>query len=205
MHKHRNETGGVIESVVDGGSLAQAGIQADDIIHAVNGKPYAYDQLTLDTAIQEGVNGKSETVVHVDIFRNHKPMSFDIHYSALQNVDELRKQGKALAETPAPQYAPATAAPPSGQRFGFQVRPVTDADVATYGLAKARGIVVVDVEKGSLAEKMGLQPGDVILEVNNSEIGDAELFAQYVKSGAVKKFRIWRKGQALELTAPESL
>ena len=96
-------------------------------------------------------------------------------------------------------------APPAGFHLGIQVRAVTDADVTPLALAKARGIVVVDVEKGGLAEKMGILPGDVILEVNNSEIGDAELFAQYVKSGAVKKFKVWRKGQALELTAPESL
>ena len=64
---------------------------------------------------------------------------------------------------------------------------------------------MVEVEKGSLAEKIGLQEGDVILEVNNSEIGDADLFGQFVKSGAVKSFKVWRKGQAADVPMPQSM
>ncbi|MDR3751662.1 MAG: PDZ domain-containing protein [Terracidiphilus sp.] len=115
----------------------------------------------------------------------------------------LRQQAAEQARQNA--AAESSAAPASGVRFGFQLRAVTDADVATYGLAKAQGIVVVDVAKDSLAEKMGIQPGDVILEVNNSEIGDLDLFTQYLHGGSVKKFHIWRKGQGLDVAVPQSL
>ena len=130
----------------------------------------------------------------------------------LENLDELRKQGKELAETPAPPpaastpaAAPAAAAPHSGLKFGFQVRPVNDADVATYGLAKSKGIVVVQIEKGGLADAMGFKPYDVILEVNDLEIGDLPIFSAILQSGAVKKFRVWSKGKTLDLVMPQSM
>jgi hypothetical protein len=40
--------------------------------------------------------------------------------------------------------------------------------------------------------------------LNNSEIGDLDLFSQFVRSGAVKKFHVWRKGQALDFAVPQS-
>jgi S1-C subfamily serine protease len=101
--------------------------------------------------------------------------------------------------------ATATTAPASGVRFGFQVRAVTDADVIPFGLVKPKGIVVVDVLKDGLADKMGFQPGDVILEVNDSEIGDLAFFTQFIHSGVVKNFRVWRKGQSLDLAMPQDM
>jgi S1-C subfamily serine protease len=52
---------------------------------------------------------------------------------------------------------------------------------------------------------MGFKPGDVILAVNDSEIGDLEFFTQFIHSSAVKKFKVWRKGQSLELIIPQYL
>jgi hypothetical protein len=45
----------------------------------------------------------------------------------------------------------------------------------------------------------------VILEVNDSEIGDLPIFSAILQSGAVKKFQVWRKGKALDLVMPQSL
>jgi serine protease Do len=82
---------------------------------------------------------------------------------------------------------------------------VTASDVTALGLANSKGVVVTGVEKGSLADEMQMQSGDVILAVNGSEIGDVDSFAQLVRSGAAKSFRVWRKGQTLELTVPLSM
>lgn len=86
-----------------------------------------------------------------------------------------------------------------------QVRAVTAADVTALNLPRPRGIVVVNVEKGGMADGMQIESGDVILEVNNSEVGDLTFFVQFVRSGAAKSFHIWRKGQALDVAVPESL
>jgi len=41
-----------------------------------------------------------------------------------------------------------------------------------YRLSVSEGVVVVKVSDGSYAERIGLQPGDVILKVNEEEISD---------------------------------
>jgi hypothetical protein len=207
LRKHPEQAGLEVREVDLEGPPAQAGIQEKDVIRTINGHP-STDRDFLFTSIKEAAKTPGGGVVHLEILRKNKPMSFDLHYpfvkvDAAQLQQQVANQVRQHAETPAAASAPA--APPQGVRFGFQVRAVKEADVALFGLAKARGIVVVDVTKGGLADVMGFLPGDVILEVNNSEIGDLELFTQFVHSGAVKTFRVWRKGQALELTVPLTL
>jgi S1-C subfamily serine protease len=85
------------------------------------------------------------------------------------------------------------------------VRAVTESDVTAFGLPRSIGVVVTNIEKGSLAEEMQMQVGDVIFEVNGSEIGDVDSFAQLVSSGAAKRFRVWRRGQTVELAVPQSM
>ncbi len=199
LKKYPNETGGSIASVTPGGVPAQAGIQTGDILHAVNGKPYVVNQGMVSNAVMEATWHKpGGGVVHVDIFRNHAPMSIDIRYiKPPVDAAKLQQQGA--------EFAPQAAAPPSGQHFGFQVRPVIQDDMAPLALLQAKGIVVVSVLNGSLADTMGILAGDVILQVNGSDVGDVQQFAQTVRSGAAKSFRVWRKGQTVDLTVPMSM
>ncbi len=209
LKKHPEQSGCLVKDLMLDSPPQQAGLKEDDILHTADGKPCTGAD-SLSVAILADTNGKPEGgVTHMEVYRKGQLTPFDLHYPNLQvDVSKLKQSAADQAQkAAAPGSAPAApaSAPPAGFHLGIAIRAVTDADVAPMGLAKARGIVVVQVEKGSLAETMGIQPGDVILEVNNSEIGDAELFTQYVKSGAVKNFKIWRKGQALDLVVPQSL
>ena len=140
-------------------------------------------------------------------------MAFDVHYpNPDENVAALRQQSAAPSTRhpvgsviQVPSDAGAPAAPSSPVRFGFQVRAVTDADVAALGLPKAKGAVVIGIEKGGLADATQLQVGDVIVEVNGTEIGDVDFLGQIVRSGAAKSFRVLRKGSSIELTVPQSM
>jgi hypothetical protein len=100
---------------------------------------------------------------------------------------------------------PANVAPPSGVRFGFQVRPVIQDDMAPLALVSTKGLVVVSIENGSLADIMGMLAGDVILQVNGADVGDMQHFSQLIHSGAVTTFNVWRKGKTLLLTVPQSM
>ena len=199
LKKYPGETGGVVSAVAPDGAPAKAGIQANDILHAVNGKPYVINQGMVGSAVREATWHKpGGGVVHVDIFRNHAPMSFDIHYTKPPvDVAKLQQQGAEFAQQ--------AGAPPSGQHFGFQVRPVIADDMAPLALLQAKGIVVVSVLNGSLADTMGILPGDVILAVNGAEADDLPHFTQLIHSAAVNTFTVWRKGKSLELTVPQSM
>jgi hypothetical protein len=199
LTKFPNETGGTIASVVPWDPPAQAGIQGGDILHAVNGKPYVARQGMVTNAVKEATWHKpGGGVVHVDIFRNHTPKSIDIHYSKPQvNAEALQHQ-----DIVPPQSG---ATPASGVHFGFQVRPVLQDDIAPLALTSTRGLVVVSVENGSLADTMGILAGDLILQVNGADAGDTQHFSQLIHSGAVRSFRVWRKGQTVELAVPVSM
>jgi serine protease Do len=85
------------------------------------------------------------------------------------------------------------------------VRAVTESDAVVFKLSIPRGIVVINVEKGGLADAMQMEPGDVILEVNGTEIGDMQIFTQIIRSGAARTFRVWHNGQSVKSVVPESL
>lgn len=207
--KNHPERAGLEVAEVDlEGPPALAGIQEKDVIRTVNGTSCTKAEVFLTAVGAAAKQSPEGGVVHLEILRKNKPMSLDIHYPHFEaNATGLRQQVSEHTrhDASAPTAGAAPAGPAPGVRFGIQVRAVTDADVATFGLTKPRGIVVLAVEKGGLADVMGIQVGDVILEVNNSEIGDVLLFTQFVHSGEVKKFRVWRKAQALELAVPQSL
>jgi S1-C subfamily serine protease len=208
LEKHPEEACRISEVDRDGPPV-QAGIKAGDIVRSIDGRPCTGKTFYHDIN-QAMLEKKGSGDVHIEILRKNNPMSFDLLYpNPDAGVAQLRQKSAESARSNVgaghPTAAASQPAPPSGVRFGFEVRAVKEEDVAPFGLAKARGIVVVNVTKGGLADDMGFLAGDVILEVNNSEIGDVDLFVQFARSGAIKNFRVWRKGQALELTVPQSL
>jgi len=111
-----------------------------------------------------------------------------------------------------PDSSPAASAPlalptagPAGFRLGVQVRPVTVADVPAFRLSAPKGLVVVSVEKGGMAEAMQIQAGDIFLSVNGTDLANLQVFAQAIQVGGAKTFQVWHNGQLSELVVPLSL
>ncbi len=78
---------------------------------------------------------------------------------------------------------------------GLRVQEVDEAIARAVKLAKAEGVIVNDVERGSPAEKAGLKVGDIILEVNGEKITGEESIVAIVnasKSGDVLRLRVLR-------------
>lgn len=190
----------------------KAGMKEGDVLVAIDGTPCSGPDSFGPYVRAQAQKNPGGAHVKVDVLRHDKPLSFEMDYpNVVARKAEILAEAQALeqslqqAET-GQAGEPANAAPnPQGLKLGLQVRAVSDADVIPYALPKARGIVVVDVLAGSLAEKMGFAPGDVIVEVNNSEVGDLGVFKAYVQSGAIKSFRVLRKGQSLTVTMPETM
>ena len=89
-------------------------------------------------------------------------------------------------------------------RLGVAVQEVNQAFADSFKLDKPEGALVSTVEKGSPAEKAGLQSGDVIRKVNGQAIvssGDLPAIIGLAAPGDSVKLDIWRQGAQKELTA----
>ncbi|MFC5521446.1 DegQ family serine endoprotease [Polaromonas jejuensis] len=89
-------------------------------------------------------------------------------------------------------------------RLGVAVQEVNQAFADSFKLDKPEGALVSAVEKGSPADKAGLQSGDVIRQVNGQPIvssGDLPALIGLAAPGDTVKLGIWRQGSPKELTA----
>ena len=89
-------------------------------------------------------------------------------------------------------------------RLGVAVQEVNQAFADSFKLDKPEGALVSTVEKGSPADKAGLQSGDVIRKVNGQPIrsfGDLPAVIGMAVPGDTVKLDIWRQGAPKELTA----
>ena len=72
----------------------------------------------------------------------------------------------------------------------------------SFGLSKADGALVSKVEKGSPAEKAGIQEGDVILKFDGKAVGQSADLSRIVGSthpGSQSTLDVWRHGKMMTL------
>lgn len=88
-------------------------------------------------------------------------------------------------------------------RLGVVIQEVNQQLADTFGLEKPAGALVSSVEKGSPAEKAGIETGDVILKFNGKEIGRSSELPPLVSElapGAAANLEIWRKGKIKKIS-----
>ncbi|XAH26179.1 DegQ family serine endoprotease [Xylophilus sp. GW821-FHT01B05] len=89
-------------------------------------------------------------------------------------------------------------------RLGVMVQEVNQTLADSFKLDAPEGALVANVEKGSPADKAGLQTGDVIRKVDgNAIVSSADLPTQISQDlpGQKVQLQIWRKGSTQSLTA----
>jgi len=82
-------------------------------------------------------------------------------------------------------------------RLGVSVQEVNQALAESFGMKKSEGALVSSVEKGSPAEKAGVQPGDVILRFNGQPIDhsvDLPTLVADAAPGSTQKMEVMRNG-----------
>ena len=82
------------------------------------------------------------------------------------------------------EQAEVAAAGETGQAFGMVVQEITPEIARHLGLSTKTGVIVVDVQEGSTADEVGIQPQDIILQVNRVKISSMkEYVAEIGKAG----------------------
>jgi serine protease Do len=89
-------------------------------------------------------------------------------------------------------------------RLGVVVQEVNQTLADSFKLDRPEGALVSSVEKGGPAERAGLQPGDVIRQVNGQRIvssGDLPALIALASPGDKVSIDVWRKGSTEKLQA----
>ncbi len=88
-------------------------------------------------------------------------------------------------------------------RLGIQIQEVSPELAASFGLKEAQGALVAMIEKGSPAEKAGMQPGDVILKFEGKPVPNSSELPRMVgstKPGSKTRVEVWRNRATKELS-----
>ncbi|MGD0363380.1 MAG: Do family serine endopeptidase [Bryobacteraceae bacterium] len=179
-------SGVFVQSVTEGGPASNAGVHAADVIVGVNGQALKDgDQLVnMISAAQPG------STVDLKVFRDGKTLALPVKIGDRAAIVAENGGGK-----PSPDSADNDAeGAATHARLGVNIQNLTDADRDQMGL-KAGNVVIASVEPGSFAEDIGLQKGDVLVEINRHRVtsaADVKNAMQSAKPGEAMAFKLVR-------------
>ena len=169
--------GTLVARVVEGGPADKAGIEPGDVITSVN-KLNVRNESEAINAIGLMPPGSN---VNITIVRGGKPK------------DLSRKSGEYPNENSG---AKTKGINKEESVFGLSVQRLTPETREHHNLDSKQGLLITDVAAGSEAERVGIQPGDLVIAVNGKPVADAAGFKALAKqSGARVLLRIERAGQ----------
>jgi S1-C subfamily serine protease len=131
--------------------------------------------------IKEIQKKKVGQTVKLGLVRDGKSMTVEVTTSAMPAKPEAMQEKE------------------SEEKLGARIQELTPQLVTRYRVSSEikRGVVVVGVEEGSPAEDIGLQEGDVILEINRKKIETVKDFEKAAKEMNMEKgvvLRLHRRG-----------
>jgi serine protease Do len=171
--------GALVASVAPNSPADQAGLRPGDVIVEYNGQR-VQESTQLPILVARTDVGKDATLT---VLRDKKRVPVTV------KIGELKDE-EIVASAPQP------------GKLGLAFQNVTPELAESLGLDRATGAVVTAVQPGSPAAQAGLQPGDVILEVNRNRISDvAELqkMLAEAKGGTNLLFLVRRAGNNIFL------
>lgn len=189
--------GALVAEVTPGGPAEEAGIQVGDVITRFDGREVEemrfLPRMVAETKI--GVNAP------VTVLRDGKTRELKV------KIGELKEEQTVVAETEESQKIEK----PDMATYDIQGMRLADIDSALrqrFGIKDdAKGVVVVELKRGSEAAKQGIVFGDVIQQVNDSKVSSLDDFRKALegvrKSGRKNALlRVWRENTTVFVTIP---
>jgi serine protease Do len=184
----RTETeGALVSQVVPDSAADKAGIKPGDIILKING-----DTIT-DASHLKNLVGKEKpgATVKLTIFRDKKTMELSV------KIGERTQKAIAAAGQPTPGE--------TSNELGLELEKVPPAMAEKLGIKEGQGLRVKDLEADGAGGKLGLRPGDVILEVDGQAVSDASAFNKAVsdaKKNKLIRLKVHRGSATIFLAGP---
>ena len=173
--KLKDRSGALISDVFKGDPADKAGLKSGDIITEINGKK---------------VKDTHELLMMIAAFRVGETVKIKI-------LRDGQEKEVSLAVAERKEQAEVAAAGETGQAFGMVVQEITPEIAKHLGLSTKRGVIVVDVQEGSTADEVGIQPQDIILQVNKVKInGMKDYITEIGKAGDKGILLLIKRGKA---------
>ncbi|HEU5077578.1 MAG TPA: DegQ family serine endoprotease [Opitutaceae bacterium] len=175
--------GALVAEVVPDSPAAKAGLKSGDVITELNGDKVA-DARRLRLAVAQIAPGKEVTL---KVIRDNKPIDVKL------TVGNLSKKGGAHATDEGPG---GSGDDDQGTLNGVGVADLNREMRAEFDIPqKVQGVIVTEVDPTSASAEAGLQPGDVIQEINRQPVRTAEDAVKMTENPPSKKtlLRIWTR------------
>jgi serine protease Do len=167
---HMSEvTGALVSQVVKGSPSEKAGIKSGDIVLKINGHSVAGAAELKNLVAME----RPDSTVKLTILRDQKA------------VDVAVKVGLRTAQ--AEQNGRSSRTAKASNDLGVEVEKVPSAQAHQMGLPDGQGLVVKEIDRGGIGRKLGLRPGDVILEIDGTRVSDLSIFDKKVAEAKKNK------------------
>ena len=196
--------GALVVEAIAGEPAAKAGIREGDVVTKFDGKPVA-DTRHLKLVVATVAPG---TKVAVEVMRDGKTQTVDLTV-AKQSPDGLvaqshgNRNGRNRGKN---NLAPSTEED-TGTLNGVAVADLDSQARREFDVpADIRGALVTEVDPSSVAATVGLQPGDVIQEINRQAVRNSADAIKLTEKSDTKKtlLRVWNQGGSHFVVVDES-
>ncbi len=155
----KSKKGAMINTVESGKPADKAGLQPFDVIIEINGQSVE-DNNDLLFKIAEIRPG---TKVDLIVIRDGEEQIFSVKLTKVEDRE-------------APETKDST-----DDDIGYSVQDLTASIARQYGFRSQEGVLIMEVSEYSEAEEEGIQPGDIILEINRQPVKNVRDFQKIIK------------------------
>jgi serine protease Do len=177
-----------VQEVLPNTPAEKAGIKAEDIVTAINGKP-VYKRQDLIDMVADSAVGSS---LKFSLVRDKKPIALEVAVGDRTKTLPEEYGGKAPGGGENPTEG-------MEMKFGMTVQPLSANTRQQMGLKGSGGVLIASVEPGSFADDITLAKGDVIVELNRQSVNqpeDVKRIQGTLKPGDSVVFHIMRQAMS---------
>ena len=157
--------GALISEVFKGDPADQAGLRSGDVILEINGNKIndTHQLLILIASFHVGEK------VNVKVSRDGQDKTYQVIVAERKDRPKVAIEGGNGKTS-----------------FGMSVQEITPQIARQLGITTSKGVIVTDVEEGSPADEVGIQPRDIILQVNKVNIASPKDYQREIEKAAAK-------------------
>ncbi|KAA6463055.1 Do family serine endopeptidase [Acidobacteria bacterium AB60] len=175
-------SGAIISQVTPDSPASKGGLHQGDVVREANGQKIP-NSSSLQLEVSEMTPGSP---LKLEVMRDGKPMTVNLTVGQFRAKSEMASNDSGGSHQKG--------------KIGVAVANLDDQARQQFNVPDSvKGVVVQQVRPGSPADDAGLQPGDVIEEVNRKPAGDASQFAGTVHAAPADKdllLTIWSRGNS---------